>query len=104
MKYVLLFGETEEWERAWEALDRAGRERAYSAVGRWMATNAGEITRRRPAPRSVRPCWAPHTRGVRRPEACLRHALAGGRGPLKRGRHSRRPWCLHPVPDAISGG
>ena len=43
MKYVLLFVETEEFERDLEAMGPADRERAYQRVGEWMATHAGKI-------------------------------------------------------------
>ena len=43
MKYVLLFVETEQFERDLEALDQAGRDRAYQRVAEWMATHAGNI-------------------------------------------------------------
>jgi len=43
MKYVLLFVETEEFERDLEAMSPADRERAYQRVGEWLATHAGKI-------------------------------------------------------------
>jgi hypothetical protein len=44
MKYVLLFVETEEFERSLEEMGPAERERAFQQVMEWMATNAGKIT------------------------------------------------------------
>ena len=43
MKYVLLFVETEQFERDLEAMGPAERDRAYQRVMEWMATNAGKI-------------------------------------------------------------
>lgn len=43
MKYVLLFVETEEFERNLENMGPADRERAYQRVMEWMATNADKI-------------------------------------------------------------
>jgi hypothetical protein len=43
MKYVLLFVETEEFERNLEAMGPADRERAFQRVMDWMATNADKI-------------------------------------------------------------
>jgi hypothetical protein len=44
MKYVLLFVETEEFERNLDAMSPAERERAFQAVMEWMATHADKIT------------------------------------------------------------
>jgi hypothetical protein len=44
MKYVLLFVETEEFERDLEEMGPAERERAFQRVMEWMATHAGKIT------------------------------------------------------------
>jgi hypothetical protein len=44
MKYVLLFVETEEFERGLEEMGPAERERAFQQVMEWMAANAGKIT------------------------------------------------------------
>ena len=43
MKYVLMFVETEEFERDLEAMGPADRDRAYQRVMEWMAANAGKI-------------------------------------------------------------
>jgi len=43
MKYVLLFVETEEFERSLEAMGPAERERAFQRVMEWMAANADKI-------------------------------------------------------------
>jgi hypothetical protein len=43
MKYVLLFVETEEFERELEAMGPADRERAYQRVSEWLTTHAGKI-------------------------------------------------------------
>jgi hypothetical protein len=43
MKYVLLFVETEEFERDLANMGPADRERAFQGVMDWMATNADKI-------------------------------------------------------------
>jgi len=43
MKYVLLFVETEEFERDLDAMSPADRERANQRVMEWLATNSGKI-------------------------------------------------------------
>ncbi|GAA3446898.1 YciI family protein [Planomonospora venezuelensis] len=44
MKYVLMFVETEQFAQDLEAMDEAGREAAFEAVGRWFAEHADKIT------------------------------------------------------------
>jgi len=43
MKYVLLFVETEEFDRDLEAMGPDERDRAYQRVYQWMATHADKI-------------------------------------------------------------
>ncbi|WP_029136963.1 YciI family protein [Nakamurella lactea] len=43
MKYVLLFVETEQFERDFEAMSEADRERAFGLVYQWMDDNADKI-------------------------------------------------------------
>jgi hypothetical protein len=43
MKYVLLFVETDKFERDLEAMSQADRDRAYELVGKWFADNADKI-------------------------------------------------------------
>jgi hypothetical protein len=43
LKYVLLFVETEKFERNLEAMSQADRDRAYELVGKWFADNAEKI-------------------------------------------------------------
>jgi hypothetical protein len=43
MKYVLLFVETEEFAKQFEAMSQDERERAYQLVWKWMDDNAGRI-------------------------------------------------------------
>jgi hypothetical protein len=43
VKYVLLFVETEQFEKDLEAMDQATRDRAYELVGKWMADHADKI-------------------------------------------------------------
>src|ERR1051326_2713853 len=43
MKYVLLFVETEEFERDLEGMSPAERDRAVQRVYEWMATHSGKI-------------------------------------------------------------
>ncbi|MCC6179838.1 MAG: hypothetical protein IT305_31380 [Chloroflexi bacterium] len=44
MKYVLLFCDTEQSEKVWEAMNDAERTRAFEQVDRWFAEHAGKIT------------------------------------------------------------
>lgn len=44
MKYVLLFVETEEFERNLDAMSPAERDRAFQRVMEWMATHSDKIT------------------------------------------------------------
>src|SRR5579859_7990542 len=43
MRYVLLFVETDKFQRDLEAMRQADRDRAYALVGRWFADNAHKI-------------------------------------------------------------
>jgi hypothetical protein len=43
VKYVLLFVETEKFERDLEAMSQADRDRAYQLVGKWFADHADKI-------------------------------------------------------------
>jgi hypothetical protein len=43
MRYVLLFVETEEFERDLAAMSQADRDRAYQLVNKWMADHADKI-------------------------------------------------------------
>jgi hypothetical protein len=43
VKYVLLFVETEQFEKNLEAMSREDRDRAYGLVSKWFADNAGKI-------------------------------------------------------------
>jgi hypothetical protein len=43
MKYVLLFVETEKFERDLEAMSQPDRDRAYALVGKWFADHADKI-------------------------------------------------------------
>ena len=43
MKYVLLFVETDKFERDLEAMSQADRDRAYELVGKWFADHADKI-------------------------------------------------------------
>jgi hypothetical protein len=43
VKYVLLFVETEQFERDLEAMSQADRDRAYALVGQWFAEHADKI-------------------------------------------------------------
>lgn len=54
MKYVLLFVETEEFEKDFQAMDPAERDRAYQLVDKWFADHAGMI-------RGGNKLQAPHT-------------------------------------------
>ncbi|MFI6291469.1 YciI family protein [Nonomuraea sp. NPDC050790] len=44
MKYVLMFIETEEFNRKLEAMNELEQGQAYDAVGRWFAEHAEKIT------------------------------------------------------------
>jgi hypothetical protein len=43
VKYVLLFVETEKFERDLEEMSQADRDRAFELVGKWMADHADKI-------------------------------------------------------------
>ena len=43
MKYVLLFVQTEQFERDLEAMSQADRDRAYELVNKWFADHADKI-------------------------------------------------------------
>ena len=47
MKYVLMFCETEQWEKAWEALDQAERDAGFAQVQQWLTRYADKITHNR---------------------------------------------------------
>ncbi|WP_440102563.1 YciI family protein [Streptosporangium sp. H16] len=44
MKYVLMFIETEQYRKDWDAKDQAERDSAFEKVGRWFAEHADQIT------------------------------------------------------------
>ncbi|GHF51375.1 hypothetical protein FHX82_004007 [Amycolatopsis bartoniae] len=44
MKYLMLFCETEQWEKDWEAMDEAEREAATGRVMAWLAEHSDRIT------------------------------------------------------------
>lgn len=43
MKYVLLFVETERFEKDLEAMSQSDRDRAYELVGKWFVDHAHKI-------------------------------------------------------------
>jgi len=43
VKFVLLFVETEQFERDLAAMSQPERDRAYTLAGKWMADHAGKI-------------------------------------------------------------
>lgn len=45
MKYVLLFGETRDRVKQWEALPEAQKQAAYGQIAQWFGQHAGKITR-----------------------------------------------------------
>lgn len=45
MKYVLMFIETEQFEKDLAAMGQDERDQAYEKVGRWFAEHADKITR-----------------------------------------------------------
>ena len=47
MKYVLMFCETEQWDKAWEAMDQAERDAGFVKVQEWLARHADKITHHR---------------------------------------------------------
>jgi hypothetical protein len=44
VKYVMMFIETEQYRKDWEAKDQAERDAAFEQVGRWFAQHADTIT------------------------------------------------------------
>ena len=47
MKYVLMFCETEQWEKAWESMDQAERDAGFARVQGWLARYGDKITHHR---------------------------------------------------------
>lgn len=47
MKYVLMFCETEQWDKAWEAMDQAERDAGFAKVQDWLGLYADKITHHR---------------------------------------------------------
>jgi hypothetical protein len=47
MKYVLMFCETEQWEKAWQAMDQDERDRGFAKVQDWLSRYADRITHNR---------------------------------------------------------
>lgn len=47
MKYVLMFCETEQWEKDWEAMSQSERDAGFAQVQQWMAEHADKITHNR---------------------------------------------------------
>ena len=74
MKFVLLFVETEQFERDLEAMSQSERDRAYQLAGKWMADHADKIRWRQQA----------ETRIYRHDRAAERQSRAC---------HHRRPVC-----------
>lgn len=46
VKYVLMFVETEQYRKAWEAKDDAERQQAYEQVWRWFVEHADRMSNR----------------------------------------------------------
>ncbi len=46
MKYVMMFVESEQYQKAWEARTDAERQQAYEQVWRWFAEHQAKITNR----------------------------------------------------------
>jgi hypothetical protein len=47
MKYVLMFCETEQWEKSWQAMDQAERDAGFAQVQAWLTRYADRITHNR---------------------------------------------------------
>ncbi len=47
MKYVLMFCETEQWEKDWAAMDQAERDAGFAKVQDWLTRYADKITHNR---------------------------------------------------------
>ena len=47
MKYVLMFCETEQWAKAWEAMGQAERDAGFAQVQDWLSRYADKITHNR---------------------------------------------------------
>ncbi|WP_280234326.1 YciI family protein [Nocardia cyriacigeorgica] len=67
MKYVLMFCETEQWEKDWEAMDQAERDRGFGQVQAWLARYSDQIA---------------HNRKLAGPETATTVRLDGERAPL----------------------
>ena len=60
MKYVLLFVETEQFEKNLDAMSQADRDRAFELVGKWFIDHADKI-RAFAAERLARMPWLAQT-------------------------------------------
>ncbi|MFI5718477.1 YciI family protein [Nocardia sp. NPDC051750] len=67
MKYVLMFCETEEWEKAWDAMDESAREAGVGRVRAWLAEHSDKIL---------------HNRKLTGGETATTVRLDGDRGPI----------------------
>jgi hypothetical protein len=47
MKYVLMFCETEQWDKSWEAMSQAERDAGFAKVQDWLSRYADKITHNR---------------------------------------------------------
>lgn len=47
MKYVLMFCETEQWEKDWEAMDDSAREQGFARVQAWLSEYGDQILHNR---------------------------------------------------------
>ncbi|HEV2783624.1 MAG TPA: YciI family protein [Actinophytocola sp.] len=47
MKYVLMFVETEQWEKAWAAMDQAERDAGFAKVQEWLNRYSDKILHNR---------------------------------------------------------
>ena len=47
MKYVLMFCETDQWDKAWQAMDQAQRDAGFAQVQAWLTRYADKITHNR---------------------------------------------------------
>ena len=85
MKYVLLFGDTKERAKQWEAMPEAQRQAAYAPINQWFEKYGKNVTgghELQPDHTATTVTWVAHSFGVA-PSQTLIDAtqLIGGVGP-----------------------
>lgn len=89
MRYVLMFCDTPEWEKAWAAMSQAEREAGFQKVQAWLAEYADKIT---------------HNRKLAEPHSATTVRLGDGEpivtdGPFVEGKEAVSGYCEVDVAD-----